>query len=111
MSISRTLTSCRVCIRSPIHFTSTSHPFTRCTMTAAGTNCLNESLSAEVGDWLNRNWSYSTAFYHSESVFSMKLASLIQEVTSLKNENGGKFQLTSYPTGVGKDLRVAHDCW
>jgi len=62
---------------------------------------LNETFSLQVADWLNYNWSYSTAFYFGESTFSKKMAALIQETTSLKPENGGKFQITSYPQHIG----------
>lgn len=67
----------------------------------SGTWCLNDTFSAEVAGWLNYNWSYSTAFYPGESQFSNKMAALIQETTGLKKENGGKFQITSYPLNIG----------
>ena len=68
----------------------------------AGTYCLNSSFSSQVADWLNYNWSYSTAFYPGESGFSKKMAALVQETTGLKKENGGKFQITSYPLERGE---------
>ncbi|XP_067936542.1 uncharacterized protein [Watersipora subatra] len=66
-----------------------------------GTYCLNSTFSTRVADFLHYNWSYSTAFYPNESVFSNMVAALIQETTGLRKENGGKFQITSYPLHIG----------
>ena len=65
-----------------------------------GTTCINETLSAKLQ--ARFKWSYSIAFYPGESKFSTVFAEKIQKATGLKVENGGKFQITSYPQGVGK---------
>lgn len=49
-------------------------------------------------------WSYSTAFYLGESAFSTILSKRIEEGTGLQSSHGGKFQITSTPKGVGKDM-------
>lgn len=36
-----------------------------------------------------------------ESKFSTRFGKLIQEATQLEESHGGKFQITSYPPGVG----------
>ena len=72
-----------------------------CLMTV-GTMCLNESFSGDLQRWLKSNWSYSTAFYPGESPFSHKFTERVHRATGLSPEQGGKFQLTSYPTGIGK---------
>ena len=67
----------------------------------SGTMCVNESFSSDLQTWLKSNWSYSTAFYPGESPFSHTFTDRIHSATGLKPEHGGKFQLTSYPTGIG----------
>jgi len=64
-----------------------------------GTTCINETFSAKLQGRFK--WSFSTAFYPGESKFSTMFAERIQKATGLKLENGGKFQITSYPQGVG----------
>ncbi|XP_031556482.1 probable prolyl 4-hydroxylase 7 [Actinia tenebrosa] len=64
-----------------------------------GTTCLNESFSSQLKPHFK--WSYSTAFYPGENKFSTAYAERIQDATGLKQQNGGKFQITSYPIGVG----------
>ena len=66
----------------------------------AGTTCLNETLSNKVKRYFK--WSFSTAFYPGENKFSTLYAEQIEKVSGLKKENGGKFQITSYPQNVGK---------
>ncbi len=46
-------------------------------------------------------WSFNTAFYPGESKFSTIFGRLIEEATQLNDTHGGKFQITSYPLGVG----------
>jgi len=65
-----------------------------------GTTCLNESFSSELKPHFK--WSYSTAFYPGENKFSLAYEQHIKQATGLEPENGGKFQITSYPVGVGK---------
>lgn len=65
-----------------------------------GTMCINESLSSLLRKH-GLKWSYSTAFYAGESKFSLTLAQRIKAATGLSPENGGKFQITSYPQNVG----------
>lgn len=67
-----------------------------------GTTCLNESFSSQLKPHFK--WSFSTAFYPGENKFSTAYAQRIQDATGLKPENGGKFQITSYPVGVGKNM-------
>lgn len=64
------------------------------------TTCINETFSAKLQ--AHFKWSFSTAFYPGESKFSTLFAERIQKATGLKVENGGKFQITSYPQTVGK---------
>lgn len=64
-----------------------------------GTTCINETFSAKLQ--AHFKWSFSTAFYPGESKFSTIFAQRIQRATGLKLENGGKFQITSYPKDVG----------
>ncbi|RUS69165.1 hypothetical protein EGW08_023073 [Elysia chlorotica] len=73
-----------------------------------GTSCVNESFSLQLQSWLNSNWSYSTAFYPGESKFSTNVAGRLQQSMGLKPENGGKFQITSYP--LGKAYKTHTDC-
>ena len=65
-----------------------------------GTTCVNETFSTQLQAYFT--WSFSTAFYPGESKFSTIFAERIQRATGLKLENGGKFQITSYPQNVGK---------
>ena len=65
-----------------------------------GTTCINETFSKKLQPHFK--WSYSTAFYPGESKFSTIFAERISEATGLKLENGGKFQITSYPQNIGK---------
>ena len=65
-----------------------------------GTTCINETFSAQLQ--AHFKWSFSTAFYPGESKFSTMFAERIKRATGLKLENGGKFQITSYPQMVGK---------
>ncbi|PVD30354.1 hypothetical protein C0Q70_09618 [Pomacea canaliculata] len=67
-----------------------------------GTRCVNSTFSRQLGEWLKANWSYSTAFYPGESPFSSVFASRVNRSMGLNPENGGKFQITSYPTGKGR---------
>ncbi|XP_068670621.1 uncharacterized protein [Montipora foliosa] len=64
-----------------------------------GTTCVNETFSTQLQAYFT--WSFSTAFYPGESKFSTIFAERIQRATGLKLENGGKFQITSYPQNVG----------
>ncbi|VDI74593.1 Hypothetical predicted protein [Mytilus galloprovincialis] len=74
----------------------------------AGTTCLDKTFSSEFKDHIHSNWSYSTAFYRGESRFSNVFEYRVKEATALKPENGGKFQITSYPLNVGYKLHT--DC-
>ena len=65
-----------------------------------GTTCINETFSGKLQEHFK--WSFSTAFYPGESKFSTMFAERIQKATGLRLENGGKFQITSYPQKVGK---------
>lgn len=60
---------------------------------------MNETFSSELKPHFK--YSYSTAFYPGENKFSLVYAEHIKQATGLKPENGGKFQITSYPLGVG----------
>lgn len=66
-----------------------------------GTTCVNESFSMQLKEWLNGNWSYSTAFYPQESRFTSIFEQRVKQAMGLLPENGGKFQITSYPLGIG----------
>ena len=66
-----------------------------------GTTCVNASFSRQLKDWLKGNWSYSTAFYPGESRFASIYENRVKEAMGLLPENGGKFQITSYPKGIG----------
>lgn len=70
-----------------------------------GTTCINETFSAKLQ--ARFKWSYSTAFYPGESKFSTLFADKIHKATGLKIENGGKFQITSYPQGIGKFIKIS----
>lgn len=65
-----------------------------------GTFCLNQTFSRQLEKWGLR-WSYSTAFYPGESKFSRVFGKRIEEATQLEETHGGKFQVTSYASGVG----------
>lgn len=65
-----------------------------------GTFCLNQTFSRQLEKW-GLKWSYSTAFYPGESKFSRVFGKRIEEATKLEETHGGKFQVTSYPFGVG----------
>ncbi|XP_061180354.1 prolyl 4-hydroxylase subunit alpha-1-like [Saccostrea echinata] len=73
-----------------------------------GTFCVNETFSRQLSGWLKSNWSYSTAFYPGESRFSKIFEYRVKEATQLLPENGGKFQITSYPQGIG--YKTHTDC-
>ncbi|CAH1789269.1 unnamed protein product [Owenia fusiformis] len=73
-----------------------------------GTHCLNSSFSAELTNSMHHQWSYSTAFYLGESRFSHSFGKRVYEATGLMASNGGKFQITSYPEGVG--YKTHTDC-
>lgn len=73
-----------------------------------GTFCVNETFSRQLSNWLKSNWSYSTAFYPGESKFSKIFEYRVKEATQLLPENGGKFQITSYPQGIG--YKTHTDC-
>ncbi|XP_060067036.1 prolyl 4-hydroxylase subunit alpha-1-like [Ylistrum balloti] len=73
-----------------------------------GTLCMNATFSSQLKSWLHSNWSYSTAFYPGESRFSKVFEYRVKEATSLLPENGGKFQITSYPVGIG--YKTHTDC-
>ena len=75
---------------------------------ATGTKCLNSTFSRQLGSWMSGNWSYSTAFYPGESRFSHVLAARVQQAMGLDPKNGGKFQITSYPTGKGQKHLLPH---
>ncbi|XP_071102165.1 prolyl 4-hydroxylase subunit alpha-1-like [Haliotis cracherodii] len=73
-----------------------------------GTKCVNATFSRQIADFIHRNWSYSTAFYPGESKFSTIFANRVKAAMGLDQENGGKFQLTSYPKG--KAYKSHTDC-
>ncbi|XP_052808216.1 uncharacterized protein LOC128237063 [Mya arenaria] len=66
-----------------------------------GTTCVNASFSSQLKDWFKGNWSYSTAFYPGESRFASIFEQRVLQATGLEPANGGKFQITSYPEGIG----------
>lgn len=72
-----------------------------------GTMCLNETFSRSLEKW-GLKWSISTSFYLGESKFSKIYSRRIEEATQLNETHGGKFQITSYPFGIG--YRAHHDC-
>lgn len=71
-----------------------------------GTYCLDTKFSAEMKTFLK--WSSSTAFYPGESPFTKIFEDRVKEATGLNPSNGGKFQVTSYPQGVG--YKTHTDC-
>lgn len=73
-----------------------------------GTTCINESLSSLLKKHMK--WSHSTSFYPGESKFSLTVAERIKQATGLSPENGGKFQITSYPKNVGKRSNKSRQC-
>ncbi|XP_069111252.1 uncharacterized protein [Argopecten irradians] len=72
------------------------------------TLCMNATFSSQLKSWFHSNWSYSTAFYPGESRFSKVFEYRVKEATGLLPENGGKFQITSYPLGIG--YKTHTDC-
>ncbi|XP_033762085.1 uncharacterized protein LOC117343723 [Pecten maximus] len=72
------------------------------------TLCVNATFSSQLKSWFHSNWSYSTAFYPGESKFSKVFEYRVKEATGLLPENGGKFQITSYPIGIG--YKTHTDC-
>lgn len=73
-----------------------------------GTRCVNASFSHTLSQWMAGNWSYSTAFYPGESRFSAIFEARVHQAMGLDPKNGGKFQITSYPTG--KAYKAHTDC-
>ncbi len=65
-----------------------------------GTTCLNSSMSSQLKS--SFHWSQSTSFYPGESKFSKTFEDRIYQATGMLPSNGGKFQVTSYPKGIGK---------
>nr|XP_054766925.1 uncharacterized protein LOC129274093 [Lytechinus pictus] len=72
----------------------------------SGTACINSSFSERLGSSLT--WSRSTSFYPTESKFSTVFEDRVSQATGLKQSNGGKFQVTSYPEGIG--YKTHTDC-
>ncbi|XP_029641138.1 uncharacterized protein LOC115215919 [Octopus sinensis] len=66
-----------------------------------GTMCVNKTFSTKLKSWMKSRWNYNTAFYPGESRFSKALEKRIEQAMGLRPENGGKFQITSYPNGIG----------
>lgn len=64
-----------------------------------GTLCINATFSQKIAPKFK--YSYSTAFYRSESKFAAQFEEQIEAVTRLAKMHGGKFQITSYQNGVG----------
>ncbi|CAI9728532.1 Hypothetical predicted protein [Octopus vulgaris] len=54
---------------------------------------------------MKSRWNYNTAFYPGESRFSKALEKRIEQAMGLRPENGGKFQITSYPNGIEANRR------
>ncbi|XP_070564959.1 uncharacterized protein [Ptychodera flava] len=71
-----------------------------------GTTCVNATFSKRLGEFIR--WSYSTSFYTGESKFSTRFENQVEQATGLPPSNGGKFQITSYPAGVG--YKTHTDC-
>ena len=65
------------------------------------TMCVNKTFSSRLKKWLYANWSYSTAFYPGENYFSTIFEYRVKQAMGLNPGNGGKFQITSYPKGIG----------
>ncbi|GAB1603052.1 uncharacterized protein LOC115215919 [Argonauta hians] len=66
-----------------------------------GTMCVNKTFSTKLKSWLRSRWNYNTEFYPRESRFSEIFEKRIEQAMGLRPENGGKFQITSYPSGIG----------
>ncbi|XP_002160179.1 uncharacterized protein LOC100198447 isoform X1 [Hydra vulgaris] len=64
-----------------------------------GTTCINETFSENIRRKFK--YSYSTSFYNGESEFSHSLQKRLESVSNLLQTHGGKYQVTSYPEGVG----------
>ncbi|KAL3832523.1 hypothetical protein ACJMK2_024158 [Sinanodonta woodiana] len=78
-----------------------------------GTTCVNATFSRQLKAWFRQNWSYSTAFYPGENRFSAVFAHRVQQAMGLIESNGGKFQITAYPEGVGENYcctKLIQDC-
>ncbi|XP_064647850.1 uncharacterized protein LOC135500354 [Lineus longissimus] len=73
-----------------------------------GTTCLNATFSTQFKEWSKANWSFSTAFYPGESRFTSLFDQRVERSTGFRTENGGKFQITSYPVGIG--YKTHTDC-
>ncbi len=72
-----------------------------------GTMCVNKTFSRQLEKW-GLKWSSSTTFYFGESKFSNVFSKLIEEATMLNQTHGGRFEITSYPNGLGH--RQRNDC-
>lgn len=70
-----------------------------------GTTCLNGSFSSQLKS--SFQWSHSTSFYRGESKFTETFEDRIERATGLLSSNG-KFQVTSYPKGIG--YKTHTDC-
>lgn len=66
-----------------------------------GTTCVNATFSRQLKTWLAGNWSFSTAFYPGESRFAAIFEQRVHQAMGLAPQNGGKFQITSYPLDIG----------
>eukprot|EP00117_Sycon_ciliatum_P011973 scpid71910/ scgid13220/ Prolyl 4-hydroxylase subunit alpha-1; Procollagen-proline,2-oxoglutarate-4-dioxygenase subunit alpha-1 len=71
-----------------------------------GTTCLNTTMSRVLDKYVQ--YSVSTAFYTGESKFSYDMDRRIEEATGMPASHGGKYQITSYSTGVG--YKTHTDC-
>ena len=67
-----------------------------------GTLCVNDTFSRKIAPKFS--YSYSTAFYRGDSKFSETFEEQVEKVTGLAKSHGGKFQITSYQTGVGRKV-------
>lgn len=74
----------------------------------SGTTCVNATFSRKLKEWFHGNWSYSTAFYPGESPFATAFENRVKQAMGLLPENGGKFQITSYPLNIGKYFLEAY---
>jgi hypothetical protein len=61
-----------------------------------GTTCVNETISRKLAR--KEEVSHSLSFYNGESPFAAQFAARVQKATGLKQDLGGKFQLTRYST-------------
>ena len=66
------------------------------------TRCINDSFSQQLKSLMKSNWSYSTAFFRGETKFASRFAERVAKATGLTDANGGLYQITSYPQGVGE---------